>query len=121
MGCVCPPYCAATSRDDTPFDRHSEDSLTLAVFGDWPYNDILNAALLNSVNSDPKVHLVLHIGNIHSGSMPCTGAGLNPLPASSVPAWNQGVFNLFEQFKDPFAHTPGDNQWTDCHKYQGIQ
>ena len=74
---------AATAHDDGPFDRHSEDSLTLAVLGDWPYNDILlNSAhlLLNSVNSDPKVRLVLHVGDIHSGSQPCTGAGLNPIP-----------------------------------------
>jgi len=108
-----------TAHDDTPFDRRSDDSLTLAVFGDWPYNPILLDSahlLLNSVNSDPKVRLVLHIGDIHSGSMPCTGAGLNPIPAGSNPAWNQGIFNLFEQFKDPVVYTPGDNEWTDCHK-----
>src|SRR5882672_12263667 len=95
----------AITRDDAPFDEHSGDSLTLAVFGDWPYNDILlNSAhlLVDSVNSDPKVSLVLHVGDIHSGSQPCTGAGLNPIPAASVPGYNQSVFNIFEQFKDPF-------------------
>lgn len=110
---------SATARDDMPFDRYSDDSLTLAVFGDWPYNQILlNSAhlLLNSVNSDPKVSLVLHIGDIHSGSQPCTGAGLNPVPAGAIPTWNQGVFDVFGQFKDPFVYTPGDNEWTDCHK-----
>jgi len=109
----------ANARDDAPFDRHSEDTLTLAVFGDWPYNDILlNSAhlLIDSVNSDPKVRLVLHVGDIHSGSQPCTGAGLSPIPAGSVPGYNQTIFNIFEQFKDPFVYTPGDNEWTDCHK-----
>ena len=107
------------ARDDAPFDRHSEDTLTLAVFGDWPYNDILlNSAqlLIDSVNSDPKVRLVLHVGDIHSGSQACTGAGLSPVPAGSVPGYNQTIFNIFEQFKDPFVYTPGDNEWTDCHK-----
>jgi hypothetical protein len=58
----------------------------------------------------------MHIGDIHSGSMPCTGAGLNPLPPGSSPGWNQGIFDLFERFRDPVVYTPGDNEWTDCHK-----
>jgi hypothetical protein len=110
---------AASARDDMPFDRHADDSMTLAVFGDWPYNSILlNSAhlLLDSVNSDPRVRLALHIGDIHSGSQPCTGAGLSPLPAGSVPGYNQSIFEVFEQFRDPFVYTPGDNEWTDCHK-----
>jgi hypothetical protein len=89
------------------------------VYGDWPYSQaLLEAAplLIDSINSDPKVRFVLHVGDIHSGSMPCTGAGLNPLPAGANPGWNQGIFDLFEQFKDPVVYTPGDNEWTDCHK-----
>ena len=38
----------------------------------------LNQLLLNSVNSDKAVELVLHVGDIHSGSMPCTSAGILP-------------------------------------------
>jgi len=33
-----------------------------------------------------------------------------------VPGWNQGIFDLFERFRDPVVYTPGDNEWTDCHK-----
>src|SRR5262249_10453777 len=66
--------------------------------------------------SDPDVSLVLHVGDIHSGSMPCTGAGLLPRPAGSNPIWNYGVFGLFQQFDAPLVYTPGDNEWTDCHK-----
>jgi hypothetical protein len=65
--------------------------LTVAVYGDWPYSNALLAAapvLAQSVNSDPDVRAVLHVGDIHSGSMPCTGAGLSPLPAGSNPIWN---------------------------------
>ncbi|MBX3325520.1 MAG: metallophosphoesterase [Nitrospira sp.] len=93
--------------------------VTVAVLGDWPYNTTLlnNAPLLiDSVNNDPDVRLVIHLGDIHSGSMPCTGAGLSPLPAGSVPGWNQGVLNIFQQFKDPLIYTPGDNEWADRHK-----
>ena len=99
----------------------SEKPLTIAVFGDWPYSITLlaNAPLLiNSVNSDPNVSLVIHVGDIHSGSMPCTGAGLNPIPVTANPGWNQGIYNIFQQFNDPLVYTPGDNEWIDCHNWQ---
>src|SRR5262245_5503497 len=92
---------------------------TLAVFGDWPYSlDLVAVAplLIDSINGDPDVSAVIHVGDIHSGSMPCTGAGLDPRPSGSNPIWNYGVFGLFSQFNAPLVYTPGDNEWTDCHK-----
>ena len=32
------------------------------------------------------------------------------------PAWNIHVYNSFNQFNDPVIYTPGDNEWSDCHK-----
>src|ERR687887_444684 len=90
---LCAPLAAAAADDEGADDR-SQHAITLAVFGDWPYSTILLDSarfLIDSVNADPRVRLVLHVGDIHSGSMPCTGAGLAPLPA-------------------------GANEWTDCHK-----
>jgi hypothetical protein len=100
-------------------DRDAATPLTIAVFGDWPYNQNLidNAPLLlKSVNADRAVSLVLHIGDIHSGSMPCTSAGILPPIPTSDPGWNQKVYFQFQQFKAPVVYTPGDNEWTDCHK-----
>ena len=78
----------------TPINDGSADTLTMAVYGDWPYSlKLLDAAplLIDSINSDPHVRLVLHIGDIHAGSPGtnnislganvCTGAGLTPPPA----------------------------------------
>src|SRR5215467_13769128 len=96
----------------------STQPLTLAVFGDWPYSNFLLSqapALVNSINSDSNVSLVIHVGDIHSGSMPCTGAGLDPIPVTANPGWNLGIYNIFQQFNDPLVYTPGDNEWTDCH------
>jgi len=79
---------AATADDGKSKNPHSADAFTLAVFGDWPYSVVLLDSarlLIDSVNSVPEVSLVLHVGDIHSGSMPCTGAGLNPIPAGSNP------------------------------------
>jgi hypothetical protein len=108
--------------NENPINQGSVDLLSIAVYGDWPYSQaLLDAAplLIDSINSDPEVRLVMHVGDIHSGSMPCTGAGLTPLPATSNPLWNQKIFDLFAQFKDPVVYTPGDNEWTDCHKTKG--
>ncbi|MGH8264335.1 MAG: metallophosphoesterase [Steroidobacteraceae bacterium] len=100
-------------------DSDSLRPLTLAVFGDWPYSQYLldNAHLLvDSVNSDRDVDLVVHVGDLHSGSMPCTSAGILPPIATSSPGWNQAVFYQFQQFREPVVYTPGDNEWADCHK-----
>ena len=93
--------------------------VTIAVFGDWPYNqNLLNNAplLIDSINADKKVSLVMHVGDIHSGSSACTSADILPPIATSNPGWNQNVYYQFQQFNKPFVYTPGDNEWTDCHK-----
>jgi hypothetical protein len=110
---------AAMAHD---FDRdrdHDASPVTIAVFGDWPYNQNLldNAPLLiDSVNADKKVSLVMHVGDIHGGKSACTSADILPPIASSNPGWNQQVYYQFQQFNKPFVYTPGDNEWTDCHK-----
>jgi hypothetical protein len=110
---------SVASADNDNFGSEAARPLTLAVFGDWPYNQNLltNAPLLiNSVNADRRVSTVVHVGDIHSGSMPCTSAGILPTIAAAVPGWNQTIYYQFQQFDKPFVYTPGDNEWTDCHK-----
>jgi hypothetical protein len=100
-------------------EHHDNNKLTIAVFGDWPYNlNLLTNAplLINSVNADPDVSQVIHVGDIHSGSFTCTSAGILPPISTSNPGWNQTIYFQFQQFKFPVVYTPGDNEWTDCHK-----
>src|SRR5262245_8236726 len=111
---------AAVAQNDAR-DRDDDDSkpVTLAVFGDWPYSQVLldNAQrLINSVDADREVSLVLHVGDIHSGSMACTSASILPPITTSNPGWNQQIYYWFQQFEDPVVYTPGDNEWTDCQK-----
>jgi hypothetical protein len=49
-------------------------------------------------------------------SIPEASAGILPPIATSIPDWNQGIFYQFQQFAFPVVYTPGDNEWTDCHK-----
>lgn len=81
--------------------------LTFALLGDTPYGDAQRAqfpALLGEINDDPKVRLVLHAGDVKDGSSTCDDARFADLGA------------LYDGFSDPFVLTPGDNEWTDCHR-----
>lgn len=109
----------AFAVDSNPNGNDAAVPITVAVFGDWPYAQLLldNAALLTgSINADPAVGLVMHVGDIHSGSMPCTSADHLPLYGGADPNWNQKIYYRFQQFTKPLVYTPGDNEWTDCHK-----
>lgn len=101
-------------------DSRSYEPFVVAATGDWPYGNFLleNAsALVDSINAHNNVAFVFHVGDIHSGSQPCTSAGiLDPIIPASNPGYNQQVYYLFQQFKAPVIYTPGDNEWTDCHK-----
>jgi hypothetical protein len=89
------------------------NTLTLAVFGDAPYLDPsfapyseFNAtpAFIATINADPTVQETIHVGDIHSGSEPCTTA------------YDQSIYNLWTTFRQPLVYTPGDNEWSDCTK-----
>jgi hypothetical protein len=87
-------------------------SSTIAVYGDSPYGASnadtaqFNATpqFVDAVNADPDVNLVMHIGDIHSGKQFCTQA------------YDQAVYDFWTKYQDPVVYTPGDNEWTDCHK-----
>jgi hypothetical protein len=80
--------------------------LTIAVYGDSPYGTSptdtaefnQTPQLVQSINSDPDVSLVLHLGDIHSGSQYCTEA------------YDRSIYDLWTKFTDPLVYTPGDNE-----------
>ncbi|WP_295403260.1 hypothetical protein [uncultured Thiocystis sp.] len=51
-----------------------------------------------------RTPFLVHIGDIKSGSEPCTDARL------------QDIAELFRAQPVPVVYTPGDNEWTDCHR-----
>lgn len=79
----------------------------MAVIGDTPYGSTQLAefpALVASINADHQVRGVAHVGDIKSGGSLCTTE------------YFEGIRALFDTFEDPLAYTPGDNEWTDCHR-----
>ena len=85
----------------------SSNAYTLAVIGDTPYGAAQAdrfPELVEDVNDDPKVDLVLHVGDIKNGSSRCDDS------------YFARIAGYLDTFKDPVVYTPGDNEWTDCHR-----
>src|SRR5919201_1982661 len=103
---------AAGGGTTEPFDTKSMNTLVIAAYGDAPYGTSptdtaqFNAtpAFIDSINADTTVDLVMHVGDIHSGKQYCTAA------------YDGSIFDLWTAFHSPLVYTPGDNEWTDCHK-----
>ena len=93
-------------------DHPGRAALTLAVYGDAPYGTTptdtaefeATPAFISAVNADPDVSGVIHVGDIHSGKQYCTET------------YDRSIQALWNSFADPLVYTPGDNEWTDCHK-----
>jgi hypothetical protein len=78
------------------------------ALGDMPYGEPaevypLFEALIGAVNSrDPA--LVIHVGDTKSGGTPCSDQMLAE------------QLTYLNSFTAPLIYTPGDNEWTDCHR-----
>ncbi|GAA4996537.1 hypothetical protein [Actinopolymorpha pittospori] len=103
---IVPVISTPSANAGTTADR-SENPVSLAVFGDVPYGTDQEAAfgdLIDAINSDPKVRVGVHVGDIKSGSTTCSDERF------------AAVYDAFEQLEDPLVYTPGDNEWADCHR-----
>lgn len=81
--------------------------LTFALIGDLPYVPEQEPALdrlIAEINADPRVRFTIHDGDIKSGSSPCTDDVY------------QREFARMQTFRRALVYTPGDNEWTDCHR-----
>jgi hypothetical protein len=93
--------------DDGHGSGRGSAPVTYAVIGDTPYGAAQIANFPNDVaeiNADPNVSLVLHLGDIKNGSTVCSDEYFNLIRTG------------FNAFVDPLVYTPGDNEWTDCHR-----
>jgi hypothetical protein len=96
----------ASAQPDETNDR-DDQAFTFAVIGDIPYGDAQIARfpkVVDQINADPAVQLVDHLGDIKSGSSQCTDEYFSMIRTQ------------FDRFVDPLIYTPGDNEWTDCHR-----
>lgn len=89
--------------------EQSRPGFEFALLGDAPYTPEEELQLENVIEeiNREKVAFTLHVGDIQGGRTPCTDEILER---------NLGYFNSFER---PLVYTPGDNEWTDCHRTGG--
>jgi len=88
-------------------DSRATSAQTLAIIGDIPYGPEQIAAFpgeIEQINADPNVGGVIHLGDIKNGSSRCDTSYYKDRLAD------------FQSFADPLVYTPGDNEWTDCHR-----
>lgn len=97
------------SRGQAPFE--------FALIGDAPYvaSNTPGVAyppferLVNEINRDHRVEWLLHAGDIKNGSTLCS---------DEMFADRLARFNSIQK---PVVYTPGDNEWTDCHRINNGQ
>ena len=98
---------AAPSAKAATVSDTEEPAYTFAVIGDVPYGTAAEdhfPTFIQGINADPDVTMVTHLGDIKSGSTTCTDERF------------ARVRHDFDGFEDPLVYTPGDNEWTDCHR-----
>ena len=86
-------------------------ALSMALYGDVPYgvNPTDTAQLdryhllVDKINA-ADVASVVHVGDLHSGKSYCTEA------------YDRRMVTELSRFTSSLVYTPGDNEWTDCHK-----
>ncbi|OZA36287.1 MAG: hypothetical protein B7X87_14300 [Hydrogenophilales bacterium 17-64-34] len=89
------------------FSHASGSEQSFALIGDVPYGVAIEAKfdrVIDSINAAPRVRLVVHTGDVKAGSERCDDDLL------------QKRYNQFQTLKDAVIVTPGDNDWTDCHR-----
>jgi hypothetical protein len=85
----------------------TDSTYSFAVIGDVPYGEPLITnfpGFIGQINADPDVRFVTHLGDIKSGSSRCDTT------------YFEKIYGDFKLFEDPLVYTPGDNEWTDCHR-----
>jgi hypothetical protein len=93
----------AQAADDPVRDQ----AFSFAVIGDVPYGAPAVEAFpsyIDSLNADDGLAFVAHVGDIKSGSTECTDEYFHRIKAD------------FDTLEHPLVYTPGDNEWTDCHR-----
>lgn len=107
LGLVVAVASAVALLTGAPPATAAQPALTFALIGDTPYDTVQRLrfpALVDEINADPAVRMVLHAGDVKSGSSTCSNLRYADL------------VRLYNTFADPFVLTPGDNEWTDCHR-----
>jgi hypothetical protein len=88
-------------------DRRRRAAFDFALIGDMPYRPADEAKLdrvIADINGEKRLPFTVHVGDIKSGSSRCDDAVY------------QRELARMETVGEALVYTPGDNEWTDCHR-----
>lgn len=77
------------------------------AIGDMPYHlpdDFQRFERLMQALNEEDPSFTVHVGDIKGGGTQCSDE------------YFLKIYNYFQQFQHPLIYTPGDNEWTDCHR-----
>ncbi|QBQ55927.1 metallophosphoesterase [Nitrosococcus wardiae] len=95
------------AEEGSSVPRSPGAEFSFALIGDLPYEDEQVASfnrLIDHVNRDCTVQFILHAGDIKGGGERCDNDRI------------LARFAQYQRFNRAFIYTPGDNEWTDCHR-----
>ena len=106
MSCLLQALAAATVAALLALPAYA-DRFSFMALGDTPYtlprDDSAFQRLIARTNRLQPAFTV-HLGDIKSGDTHCTDEVFTR------------AIELFSLFEQPLVYTPGDNEWTDCHR-----
>jgi hypothetical protein len=92
-----------------PVAVQAQGKFEFVALGDTPYkipDDYPKFDRLIAAINAAKPAFSIHVGDIKSGSSPCSDENFRK------------VYDQFATFEQPLVYTIGDNEWTDCHRQQ---
>jgi hypothetical protein len=88
-------------------DEHGRQAFSFALVGDVPYGLVEEPKfdrVIADINASHDVRFVVHTGDVKQGGERCDDAVFLKR------------FEQFQKLSQAFIVTPGDNDWTDCHR-----
>jgi hypothetical protein len=101
------PLATASAPASADAGKAAPSSFVFGVIGDVPYGAAQVAAFpgwVDQISADPDVRFVAHVGDIKNGSSVCSDE------------YFDFIRGQLDRFDSPVVLTPGDNEWTDCHR-----
>lgn len=89
------------------YSAQGHGKFEFALIGDVPYAPADSWKfdnVIEEINADHQLKWVLHAGDIKNSSTLCSNEIF------------EDRLQRFQRFEIPFILTPGDNEWTDCHR-----
>ena len=87
-------------------NENKDESFRFFAFGDMPYNSGDEEKMMRLLDAAGKedFQFFVHVGDVKSGTSFCDDAAI------------RHAFDILQALPVPVVYTPGDNEWTDCHR-----